>query len=520
MYVYPVADNSDYHSSLLTQFNEMFPVGTTLSFVNEADPPIKREMCQACLPEAIRLTQQLMVTTPEFHTTANGDSDTDSDNSGKLRIGTKARSASSHPFKAIVYIFLSGGPDSYNVLVPYSGCKSDMYSQYRTIRDNIAISKEELLPIDANPISNRSQQVCTRFGLYPEYQNLARIFNGGDAMFVANTGNLIEPIASKYEYWRGTKRKPPQTFNHVWATHFAQTLDPTSKARKDGVLGRMMLALEDEGLNTQSYSIAGHSVVLTTPDMRSGSKYKVINGQSLRTTTAYEPLLPEVRNMTAYIENAPLAEAWSSELNASLEEVAAGAFGSILADTTLVESWTPTHASSLSRQLKQVATILKAKADGKLTDDRQAFYVHFGNFDGHSGDLLQKLKYVDSALGSFEKELKSNGMWDKVTLVQASDMGRTLRSNGDGTDHGWGGNYWVAGGSVQGGQVIGEYPDDLGGELDSGGGRMIPSTSWDMVWNGLSEWMGVPEHAMGDVIPNRGNFPNLFRRTDMFKASQ
>ena len=113
-------------------------------------------------------------------------------------------------------------------------------------------------------------------------------------------------------------------------------------------------------------------------------------------------------------------------------------------------------------------------------------------------DMVENFQGVDTALAKFEKEMKAQGLWDSVAVVQASDFGRTLKINGDGTGHGWGGNYFIAGGAVNGGQILGDYPDDLtdeGTQILGGskGGRVIPSTSWDQIWNGIAEWYGVDD---------------------------
>jgi uncharacterized protein (DUF1501 family) len=137
-----------------------------------------------------------------------------------------------------------------------------------------------------------------------------------------------------------------------------------------------------------------------------------------------------------------------------------------------------------------VARLIAARADGDINHDRDAFYVRYSNYDSHSGDFLgTRLADVDAALASFAAEMKAQALWSNVTVVQVSDFGRSLSSNGDGTDHGWGGNYFVAGGAVRGGQVLGEYPRDLslGGGLDIGRGRMIPTTSWEHTWNGVAQ---------------------------------
>mmetsp|Transcript_6554 Transcript_6554/g.12339 ORF Transcript_6554/g.12339 Transcript_6554/m.12339 type:complete len:163 (+) Transcript_6554:11840-12328(+) len=124
---------------------------------------------------------------------------------------------------------------------------------------------------------------------------------------------------------------------------------------------------------------------------------------------------------------------------------------------------------------------------------------------------------------AFVSEIKNMGLWDNVALIQVSDFARTLNPNsGDGTDHAWGGNYMLLGGSVKGGQILGEYPHDLtdDGPLTLGRGRMIPTTPWDAVFRGLATWLGVPESQMTNVLPNIKKFESflLFNDDDMFNG--
>merc|ERR1712146_114983 len=116
-----------------------------------------------------------------------------------------------------------------------------------------------------------------------------------------------------------------------------------------------------------------------------------------------------------------------------------------------------------------------------------------GGFDAHSmveSQMETSLAHVDEALASFAAEMKAQGLWDQVTIMQTSEFGRTLTSNGDGTDHAWGGNYFVAGGAVRGGQILGSFPSDLtdDGPLSLGQGRLIPTTPWEGVWNAIGAW--------------------------------
>ena len=182
----------------------------------------------------------------------------------------------------------------------------------------------------------------------------------------------------------------------------------------------------------------------------------------------------------------------------------------------------PFAQSSISQQFKQVAKLITVNS--QLRTERGAYFVRIPGFDTHSdngGRLEEKFDEIDAALRAFVNEMKSQGRWDDVTVLSASEFGRTITSNGLGTDHGWGGNHFVLGGSVNGGKIHGTYPDDLtaSGALNAGRGRIIPTTPWEGLWRPVSEWFGVDLEHEGAVLPNLGNFDadaHIIRTGDLF----
>ena len=130
---------------------------------------------------------------------------------------------------------------------------------------------------------------------------------------------------------------------------------------------------------------------------------------------------------------------------------------------------------------------------------------------------------VDDALGAFTAELKDQGLWNDTVVMVVSEFGRTLSSNAQGTDHAWGGNYFMLGGEVKGGQVLGHYPDRLGyygSELNLGRGIYVPTTPWESLWNAVCPWWGIDDPGqISDILPNKVNFPSsdLFTRADLFE---
>jgi cullin-associated NEDD8-dissociated protein 1 len=136
--------------------------------------------------------------------------------------------------------------------------------------------------------------------------------------------------------------------------------------------------------------------------------------------------------------------------------------------------------------------------------------------------LDQIFKEVDDGIGNFMQEMKLQGRWDDVAVMSFSEFGRTMTTNGAGTDHGWGSNNFLLGGSVKGGKILGKYPYVLSdeSELSLGRGRLIPTTPFEALWNALGEWVGVTPEAMNDLLPNLGNFQanQLFKKEDLFEA--
>ena len=164
--------------------------------------------------------------------------------------------------------------------------------------------------------------------------------------------------------------------------------------------------------------------------------------------------------------------------------------------------------SQLGLQLQTVARLIAVR--DQLAMQRQVFFVAAGGFDSHDNqneDQPGLLGGISDAVAAFYAATAELGVAEQVTTFTQSDFGRTLTSNGDGTDHAWGGNQLVVGGSVQGGDLYGRYPLlEIGGDEDVGGGRIIPSTSADQYAATLARWFGIPDADLDIVAPHIGNF--------------
>ncbi|NNC89447.1 MAG: DUF1501 domain-containing protein [Akkermansiaceae bacterium] len=412
-------------------------------------------------------------------------------------------------YRALVCLFLHGGNDSFNMVVPTETAE---YDNYAAVRTNLALpaptpsmAPGELLPLNVGNTPGRT------FGLHPAMPELRTLFDAGDAALVANVGTLVEPTTIA-QYKNKSVSLPRSLFSHndqqrEWQTSVPQTALKTGWAGRlaDRVMGfnpsntvSMNISLNGTNLlqtgdATFAYAI-GRDGARTLTGAGSGiaAELNRVDGAKSLAEQAYRDVLRR-----AYADEATrsydTAEAFSAAFNAAT-----------------VNTAFPEH--SLSENLEAVAKSIAAR--GPLGHNRQIFFVQYGGFDNH-GELLvnhdDRLGNVDQALKAFWDSMVELGLTDDVTLFTCSDFGRTLRSNGQGTDHAWGGNAIVLGGCVNGSNIYGTYPDDaelaIGTGLDVGfNGRVLPTTSCDEYFAELALWFGLPSSQLEEVLPNLDNF--------------
>ena len=460
---------------------------------------------------AIMAVQQLLIGSPEFQVT----------NRVQRFEGTRRPTAPKRngtaPFKAVVVMFLNGGMDAYNLIVPHSNCKNgkDMYEEYTRVRTDIKLPKNALHEITVPA----GKQVCETFGIHPQLPVVQQLYNDGEALFLANVGVLVEPV-TKQELLNGEKEIPESLFAHNIQQQSTQTLTPQDR-NTVGVLGRANDILWKEGYSTGSFSLSTGNYVLepqgqvSPPQVfldRNGAQE--FNPSQIRNDKIDETMFKLSEN----IAHSVYAETWSDLFEKAFNE--SKQLSEELKEVTLDGPYQ--RNTNLAKEFENVAKLIKAR--GELGMDRQSFFVEVFGFDTHSdnGDVLNvKFKEINDALENFVSELKLQGVWDDVVIIEASDFARTITSNGAGTDHGWGGHYMMFGGGIKGGTMLGEFPDDLTakGDLNIGRGRFIPSYSWEAVWNAVIQWYGVPKSKLGGVMPYLQNFgpQDLFDPTSLFK---
>jgi len=287
-----------------------------------------------------------------------------------------------------------------------------------------------------------------------------------------------------------------------------QNMDPQRK-HATGVLGRIVDVLKRGSEWVAPYRARSYSLEGMVKMLEGETAPVVLDKSGVVSFAQYAELGEAIGNITlggGRSYKSILGETWAQQLDDSLST--SQSLGAATSGVSLAASF-PTD--ELGQQFEQVARVVAARSN--LQEERQVFYVELGGFDSHSSLKDQvdgKFQAINSALSAFETEMKAQGVWQDTVLLTSSDFGRTYASNGAGTDHAWGGNYFAVGGAVNGSQLFGQFPSSFIETSDvviSRNGRIIPTTPWEAIWYGLAEWFGVPTSSMADIIPNFANFP-------------
>lgn len=462
--------------------------------------------------------EQLIVTTPEFH--ANGMSD----NSKGLRPDTKNTTASK-PYKAMVFLMLNGGYDSYNLLVPTNCSGNDLVNQYSTERGSIALTDEEM-----ELLISATDQPCEEFAVHPALPFVKEMYDAGELSFFANTGVFTTTNMTNANY---LSQVPFQLSAHNEMERETNVMDGFNVYAGSGVMGRISAVLTANGYSTNSIAVDGAKVAVqpeegTAPEPIVVSRFGAHKfGPRPDTETLDIMGYSATLNAETSDYSSLFGEMWSSTFVSAI--VSAARFREQFASAQLGNQWPDEVGSTVLEKLRTVSKLIQTKDQRNV--DRDFFKVDFSGWDHHSNvKASQEYKFVqlNNALELFVEEMKAQGNFEDVTVIVTSEFGRTLTPNsGAGSDHAWGGNYFMFGGSVDGRRIHGNYPDDISATsaLNLGRGRLLPTTSWDCIWNGVSEWLGVEEDKDLDyILPNRlassgsygSMFSPLFSRDDMF----
>jgi uncharacterized protein (DUF1501 family) len=432
-------------------------------------------------------------------------------------------------YKALVCVFLYGGNDYANTVVTYDDASYDKYSVIRggaagRLAGGIALGQAAMTPTlllpTAAPLD--PQGVARQYALNPAMTDMAALFNGGQAAVQLNVGPLVVPLtrAQYNSADRTTNPRPPQLFSHNDQQSIWQSSSPEgSKIGWGGNMGDLAI---QNGLNTNSIfscmSVTGNAVFLSGD---TALQYQVSTNGAIKITPATSAVYGStaVRDAINGLIQQSRAQKLENEYNAVTRR-AMTAESSVTAALAGAPPATVFTTDGLGPQMKMVARLIKGRAS--LGARRQVFLVSIGGFDLHDnlirdhGGLLGKVSVAMKALYDATVEM---GVANQVTAFTASDFGRTLASNGDGSDHGWGSHHFVVGGAVKGKAFYGTPPPvSVGDTRDSSGnyapvdqwhvgqGRLLPSTSVDQYAATLATWFGVDPTELAGILPNIGHF--------------
>lgn len=403
-------------------------------------------------------------------------------------------------YKALVCIMLNGGNDSFNMLVPSGAAE---YNEYASARGNMAIPQNDLLQI--NPTNTPGIE----FGLHPSMSNIQSLFENENAAFIANVGALVEPTTAQ-DYLNDT-HNPANLFSHVdqrthWQTSIPQDVGSV------GWGGRLADILHTNNNNqniSMNISLDGVNIFQRGNNILEYAISAEDTGSILINNTSSDSFFETLKRQT--IDNI-IDQSYNNVLQTAYANSVSNATGNSVEFSSAIINGTPITTpfgeDSLSQKLLMVAKTIAAR--DILDVNNQTFFVEMGGWDNHD-DLLTDhadlLAIVDTAIGSFNAALVELGVQENVVGFTMSDFGRKLTSNGDGTDHAWGGNSFVFGGPVNGKKIYGDFPQLYAGNpQDIGNGRLVPTTSCDEYFAELALWFGASTSDIDQILPNINNF--------------
>jgi uncharacterized protein (DUF1501 family) len=455
-------------------------------------------------------------------------------------------------YKALVCIFLSGGNDSNNMIIPTVNSE---YNNYSSIRGaNLALTQSSLLnlqipgtlpppdytlgtgPGPSTP-GNFTDSAGHSYGLHPACRELAQLFYEGKLAALFNAGTLIYPI-TKAQY-AVVANRPPQLFSHADQVTQWQTSIPDQQPLTGwgGRCADLLNAANTNNTISLSVSIAGAN---TFEIGNAVSQYAVstsgaialqgVTGNRLAALTNILGLPYTNMQANAYAGVAAHSISTGAVLNNAITNTApTNYWNSTFPSTIVVPNGGSVGNSTLSAQLKMVARLIEAgnRAAGSPTNGfgmkRQIFFCQVGGYDLHSGQTnydvnnpsrvligahANLMAELSQALFAFQRAMEQLNLSNKVTAFTASDFGRTFPTNGQGSDHGWGSHHLICGGAVQGGKTYGKFPAlTIGGPDDTSTGRWIPTTAVDQYFATLATWFGVDGGNLKTVFPNIDRFP-------------
>ena len=414
----------------------------------------------------------------------------------------EAAAATATDYKALVCIFLFGGNDYANTVTPYDQAS---YDQYTALRGTIAHTRDSLTATLLNPTSALSGG--RQFALAPNLAPLIPVFNAGRLGVVLNVGALVQPT-SKSNYTARSVPLPPKLFSHNDQQSFWQASSP--EGATSGWGGRMgdLLQSGNGASALTCISAAGNSVYLAG---RTAIQYAVTTTGPIPLLNSASTLFGSSAGMTALRglmtgARTNLFENEHATVTRRSLDLQAQVTAALAATPTITTAFPANN--TLADQLRIVARLISVSQE--LGARRQVFFVSLGGFDTHDSVLTTHpvlMTRLGAAMRYFYDATVELGVADRVTAFTGSDFGRTLTSNANGSDHGWGSHHFVMGGAVNGRAFYGTPPAIANnGPDDVGQGRLLPSLAVDQYGSTLANWFGVSTGQMSTALPNINNY--------------
>jgi uncharacterized protein (DUF1501 family) len=407
-------------------------------------------------------------------------------------------------YKALVCLFLEGGNDGWNTVVPLDQAA---YNTYATTRTGLALSQGSLLPVSAPGQGN--------FGFHPSLAGIRTLWNQGHVAVVCNVGNLIEPVTAA-QVLSNPERAPSGLFDHFQQQVFSQNLLNENTRGWGNSLGSNFPLFNTAPLIPMLMTMVNNTPWLKGPGQTITLQPNLQLGITGLPATGALPLrFDTLKQVAALPETSIQVNAFNGRVSRAIDD--SRVIGSVFSSQPFTTQFPNT---TVGQQLRQIAIAIAAR-NALGHDRRQLFYAQVGGnaYDTHGAQLTTQatlLSQLDAAMSAFYATTVELGVATQVTTFTFSEFGRTMRINGDGSDHGWSNHYLVMGGSVVGGQFYGTYPPvQVGTPFDfplfsvAGNfrGANVPENSMDQYGNTLAQWFGLSAAAADDVFPNLNRFP-------------
>lgn len=436
---------------------------------------------------------------------------------GLAGIGEAAAFSAGNDYKALVCIFLYGGNDHNSTLMPFDSTNYDLYSAIRgggagQTAGGITLARSSLAATALTPSGGQVLTNNLQYALAPQMTRLKALFDAGRMAPLLNVGPLVAPLTlAQYNSSNLVANpRPAKLFSHNDQQSTWQSSKP--EGATDGWGGRMGDLAMSSNANAlfTCISATGNAVFLSG---QQALTYQVSSNGALAVNGIKSNLYGSsagsaaLRTLMTQTSNNVFEAEYNRIAKRSID--AEGVVTAALQPITLATSFRPaTGRNGLAEQLQVVARLIAARQP--LGARRQVFMVSMGGFDLHDNLISNQanlMGQLDFAMDAFYRATVELGVADKVTTFTASDFGRTLQSNGDGSDHGWGSHHFIMGGAVNGGRFYGVAPQISVTSPDQvGQGRLLPSISVDQYASTLATWFGVSASELPSVSPNIGRF--------------